>query len=213
MADKAGRPGVGVDETGGQVVDPTANVIALNEAAQLRQDDLRAASDRYNAAEIQHVKEVAGLRADYAERLASAEAKRIDAIRAVDVNAVAVASQRASDQATVLATQVAQSAEALRALVATTAAAASAATQQQTNTLSARITTLEQAQYEGKGKQSYVDPMMVEIVAEMKSLRSARSESTGQSQGVSMSAGVIVAAFGILFGLISVGVAAFSALR
>lgn len=148
--------GIGVDSAGGPVIDPTANVIALTEAANLRQDDLRAAEsrriDELRAAESRRLDEQARIRAEYEEKLSIAEAKRIDAIRAVDVNAVAVASQRQADQATVLANQVVQSAEALRALVATTATAQQQASQQITGALSDRITQLEKSSYEGAGK-------------------------------------------------------------
>jgi len=148
--------GIGVDATGGPVIDPTANVISLTEAAVKRLDDLRDAESRrvneLREAESRRIDEQAALRAEYADKLAVAEAKRIDAIRAVDVNAVAVASQRQSDQATVLANQVVQSAEALRSLVATTAAAQQQASQQITGALSDRISQLEKSSYEGAGK-------------------------------------------------------------
>lgn len=229
------QPGVAVDAAGGAVIDPTANVTALNEASNLRQDDLRDANHALTRAQIkslraliklraEHAKEIneaesrrvdeqLALRAEYAERLEVAEAKRIDAIRAVDVNAVAVASQRASDQATVLATQVQQSAEALRALVATTAATVAQSQQQLATTLSTRLTTLEQSQYEGKGKQAYTDPVMAELIAEMKSLRQSRSEGTGKSEGSTVAWGYIAAGFGFLLTMAGIAVAAFALFR
>lgn len=208
----AGRPprsaiptGIGVDASGGPVVDPSVNVAALSEASNRRQDDLRVASERLvetrlddlaridhlraehdrelRQAESRRVDQMLELRASYEERLALAEAKRIDAIRAVDVNAVSVASQRASDQATVLATQVAQSAEALRALVASTANTVAQSQQQLATTLSTRITTLEQAQYEGKGKAGVSDPAFALLLAEVKSLRETGSTRTGSDTG------------------------------
>src|SRR5512140_1485982 len=97
-------------------IDPTANVLALVEAAVKRLDDLRDAESR-------RLDEQAQLRADYSDKLAVAEAKRIDAIRAVDVNAVAIANERAAAQATVLANQLLQTSEALRGLVGTTSTA------------------------------------------------------------------------------------------
>ncbi|HXE51261.1 MAG TPA: hypothetical protein VN663_22980 [Ramlibacter sp.] len=45
-----GRPGIGVDARGGQVIDPTENVKALSEAANKRQDDLRTAEGKYQNA-------------------------------------------------------------------------------------------------------------------------------------------------------------------
>lgn len=110
--------GPSTDADNVSVRDPTQNVMKLVEAASRRIDDLIVAgfrridelrsmdsrrADELREAESRRVNEQLTLRADYEERLRNAEAKRIDAIRAVDVNAVAVASQRASDQATVLA--------------------------------------------------------------------------------------------------------------
>jgi len=40
------RPGIGIDSFGGQVIDPTKNVLDLVQAAIQRQDDLRAAETR-----------------------------------------------------------------------------------------------------------------------------------------------------------------------
>lgn len=202
------------------VSDPTKNVLDLVDAERRRQDDLRGAFEKFvqtqtqnaaiienlraaharemNEAESKRVDQQLALRTSYEERLSLAEAKRIDAIRAVDVNAVAVASQRASDQATVLATQVAQSAEALRGLVASTANTVAQSQQVLSTTLSTRITTLEQAQYEGKGKQSFADPAFAELLAEVKSLRESRAGGSGKAEGVGTSWGVFLGAAGLL---------------
>jgi hypothetical protein len=188
--------------------DPTLNVIALSEAANRRQDDLRIAEsrrlDELHGAESYRVNELLSVRAEYDEKLRQAEAKRIDAIRAVDVNAVAVASQRASDQATVLATQVAQSAEALRALVATTAATVAQSQQQLANTLSARLTTLEQAQYEGAGKSKFSDPMMAQLVTEMQRAREAGAGATGAKAGSSVVIAYVVSGIMAFGGLLAI---------
>src|SRR5471030_840272 len=99
-------------------------------------------------AERRRVNEQMELRADYGVQLSIAEAKRIDAIRAVDVNAVSVANERATQQASVLANQVAVSAETLRALVATTAIATEQKQAQLVSQLTDRIASLEKSQYE-----------------------------------------------------------------
>ena|ERR1035437_4146348 len=101
--------------------------------------------------EMKRIDEQMNVRADYNIQLGVAEAKRIDAIRAVDVNAVSVASERANAQAAVLATQVATSAEALRALVAATAATQATQLGTLTTQLTDRLTALEKSQYESKG--------------------------------------------------------------
>ena len=213
--------GQGVDRDGGPaVVDPTENVKALSEAANRRQDDLRLASEKYLQSRIDALEAVgrlrddaiqnqinattlrlddlAKLRAEYAEKLSIAEAKRIDAIRAVDVNAVAVASTRATDQAQVLATQVSQSAEALRTLVATTASTVAASQQQLANTLSARLTTLEQAGYQQAGTAKFQDPQLAALVVEVKALSEANRNIRGVDTGRSDVVGWLVAGIMLL---------------
>lgn len=108
--------GPAVDARGLAAPDPTANVIALTTAGFQRQDDLRAAHTRSLRRELRlHVR--------YQEKLARAESARIDAIRAVDVAAVATAAVAAQQRADTLATQVLALADTLRNTVATTAAA------------------------------------------------------------------------------------------
>ena len=137
----------GFDEEGMPINDPTANVLSLVRAAVQRLDDLRDAESRRLA-------ELAALRANFEERLQVKEAQRIDAIRAVDVGAVAIASDRANQQAIVLANQVSQSAETLRALVASTTQAQAKSLEQVSNQLTDRIALLEKSQYQisGTGK-------------------------------------------------------------
>ena len=102
-------------------------------------------------AESQRLSEQMNIRAEHSIQLGVAEAKRIDAIRAVDVNAVSVANERATAQAAVLANQVAASAETLRSLVAATANTQAQQLVQLTTQLTDRLTALEKSQYENKG--------------------------------------------------------------
>jgi hypothetical protein len=201
----------------GGAVDPTANVLALVEAAVKRLNDLQAASDMLRsletkrtddlrAAESRRIDEQLVLRSEYQDKLAMAEAKRIDAIRSVDVNAVAVASERASAQAAVLANQVAQSADALRTLVASTATtmATQAATAAQQFT--ERLTLLERSQYEGKGKNLVGDPQLAVLMEEVRVLNAQRTTSQGKSEGVHASWLILTGAIAAIATLISVGV-------
>lgn len=180
-----------------QKIDPTANVLSLVEAANKRQDDLRLAEGR-------RIDDLAVLRADHAKELAAAEAKRIDAIRAVDVNAVAVASGRAADQATVLATQFTQSAEALRTLVATTATTLAAQQQAAQSQVMERLTALERSQYEGQGKRSLEDPRMAELLDEVKRLSAARVSGSGEQTGRGVVWGYIFAAVAMAASLVAI---------
>lgn len=130
------------------VVDPTENVKALVIAEIKRQDDLRAM-------QFLHLTEVAGLRATYDDKLREAEAKRIDAIRTVDVAAVQRAAEVASDQAEALATQVSTSAAALRSQVESVAIATAAALAAALTPLQNSIDELRRAQYEAQGAKQH----------------------------------------------------------
>jgi len=105
-------------------------------------------------AEIKRIDEKFRLQSESSVLLNVAEAKRIDAIRAVDVNAVSVANDKATAQAVVLASQVAASAETLRALVAATAATQAQQLATLTTQLTDRLSSLEKSQYENKGSGS-----------------------------------------------------------
>jgi cell division septum initiation protein DivIVA len=149
--------------------DPTYNVRELitlsnKHAGELRAIELRRVDDLM-LAEQKRVNEQLMLRADYSSKLADAEAKRIDAIRAVDVGAVAVASERANQQAAVLANQVSASAEALRSLVAATANTQAQQLATLTTQLTDRLTALEKSQYENKGSGQGMSQMYAWIFA------------------------------------------------
>ena len=141
------QPGVGVDSHGGAVIDPTANVIALVTAGMQRQDDLREM-------EARHFRELLTQETKHAEDLRLAEAKRIDAIRSVDVAAVAQASQQASQVATTLASQVATSAETLRTQVQAAAQAATVALAAALEPIQKDIADLRRVQYEQQGQRA-----------------------------------------------------------
>lgn len=103
---------------------------------------------------IDALEESIRLRAEYSVQLSIAEAKRIDAIRAVDVQAVTVASERANASALVLASQVSSSAEALRILVAQTATAVASQLASMSSAINDRISALEKSQYQNSGKET-----------------------------------------------------------
>jgi tryptophan 2,3-dioxygenase len=116
----------------------------------------------------------------------------VDAIRLVDKNAVDVATAQAvatatalaktvQDSAAVLSTQGTRQAEDLRTLVATTAAEQSRNLQQQFTALTTRISALEQAGAEGKGRQLPPDPIIVSLMAQVTALAQAGSEGRGKA--------------------------------
>jgi len=143
------------------IYDPTANTLALVEAAIKRQDDLRSAEALRISELLEKNEEITGLQIKFQQELALAESKRVDALalaesRRIDAllttaqNAVNLAALKADAQAQTLASTVANSAEALRTQVA--AAAETTATATLRDTLDKRITSLEQNQYQTGGR-------------------------------------------------------------
>lgn len=212
-------PGAAVDSDGRAAIDPTTNVLSLVEAAVKRIDDLRIAETKrtddlrltiierateLREAESRRLTEQLVLRSEYTEKLSAAEAKRIDAIRAVDVAAVAVAAERASQQANVLATQVATSAETLRTLVASTAAQVAGQLQQVSQQFTERLAALEKAAYTGEGRSRITDPQLDQLANQMRGLIEAQSQGAGRSAGMSSSWGVVVSAVSMLVALASI---------
>lgn len=136
-------------------IDPTANVLQLVQAANLRQDDLRLAESR-------HRDEMASLRdrlsgeIRMAERngardLALAESRRIDALIEAQDQRVTLASSKAELTAVALAERVDASAKALAASVEASAKALAATVETTAKSLSERIVPLEQFRYEFAG--------------------------------------------------------------
>jgi hypothetical protein len=143
------KTGLGVDSSGGPVVDPTRNVLDLVSAAIKRQDDLREAESR-------HIREMVKVRSEYDTELREAESARIDAIRRVDVEAVQRAAEVQANQQTVLANQVAAAAEAMRTQVAAAATAAATALGAALEPIIKDIADLRRAQYEAQGQKTQV---------------------------------------------------------
>lgn len=209
---KKGRPAAGFD--------PTVNVRSLVDKAIRRQDDLRT-SDH------DHIREVVWLQADheqkmrdtvakYQEMLGEAESKRINAIRQVDVSAVAAAAAVQETRANTLAGQVALSADAMRVQVAATAQAAQEGLTRALDPIQKDIADLRRAQYEAQGQKTQVietrsatedmRPLVdaIALLAKSQSVEQGKREqvvdhraSTGQWIAV---AAVAAAVFGILAG-------------
>jgi hypothetical protein len=213
---KVRRPsgvGLGVDASGNPVIDPTENVISLTEAANKRQDDLREAQDKYTTAEIRHLQQIGALRAEHAREIREMESRRLDAIRQVDVNAVKTEADRALAAIQTLAATTTVNAETLRNALTATAAAIAKQTSDTVSQITERIAALEKSSYEGSGKARVADPMMAEMVLELKSLRESRSTGAGKSEGISVFWGVLIAAAGLLLTLLSIGAIVFAVLK
>lgn len=204
-------------------VDPSENVKALNEAAQKRQDDLRAAEGVLNEVRYATLKEMIALRADYEDKLRRAEASRLDAIRLVDTTNLSVDRERAAataqalqkkgdDSALVLSAAVVKSADDVRNIVKTTAdeQARNLATQlggiqAQFTDIGKRLTLLEQTGAEGIGKQKFQDPVQAALVEEVRKL----SRLQGDAAGAGVGRGEILAGLAIVLTLLIAAYVAF----
>lgn len=129
------------------VIDPTKNVIELVAAAMLRQDDLREV-------EKTNTREVLKLQSDFHRELRVSEKERLDAIRKVDVEAVATAAFAADARASTLAKQVTDSAEALRSQVSAAAIASDVALKAALDPITKDIAELRKVQYENAGSKA-----------------------------------------------------------
>lgn len=176
--------GLGVDRFGGPVIDPTENVKALNTAEAKRQDDLRLAQQRFVDAQIAHVKELGQLRADHAKEVRNLETERLNSIRAVDVAGGEREAKRALDAVQALAATSATNTETLRNAVTSSATAIAKQTAETFAEVSARIAALERSSYEGKGKEAVADPMLAQLVLEVKSLAASGGMASGASKGM-----------------------------
>src|SRR6185503_58077 len=179
MAKRRKQSGQGVDAWGGPVIDPTANVIALTEAANKRQDDLRLASEQFFGSKIDALSSRIDDFARAQAKLSKKESQRIDSIRRVD-----------REDVNKIAATATTTAETLRAQVATTAGAAQTSLANSMAEVNKRLSAVELSLSEGRGKATVESPMMAEMVSELKALRreqssvaAALSNTSGQKQG------------------------------
>ena len=182
-----GRIGMGIDAFGGAVIDPTENVKALAESNAVHQDKIRDITQQLNEAKINHQKEVGELRERFMGLLRDAESARLNSIRQVDREDVNKMSATASTTA-----------EALRAQVATTAQTLAASLSNAMGEVNKRLSAVELAQSEGKGKQQVVDPALTEAFREVRALAIRSNTAQGSGEGATKMWGYVVAAIGLI---------------
>ena len=175
------------------VPDPTRNVLRtvkiesrrLREMLDLqikRSDDLRT-QENFN------VQEQMKARWESLRELRTAEAARIDSIRAVDVAAVASAALVSATQTTTLAGQVSAAADAMRAQQAATAQASQEGLTQALRPLQAAIDDLRRSQYEAQGQKTQI------------------VETHAKSSNVGLIVGIVVGLFSTTIGSLMLGLA------
>jgi len=238
---RVGSLGIGVDAEGHHVIDPTENVRELFEAGATRQDDLRLAERRLQEEKINRIetemhalrREVT-LRAEHQAALDALESKRLDAVRNVDQLSAKTEADRQASAVTTLANAAATTAETLRSAVNTSAQNLATQLTNTVNAITERIAALEKSSYTGAGKQAVADPMMEQLINEMRTLTAQRAADmgkaavidpsltalmaevransarltagAGQAQGMSDMWKLIIAAVGLLVALNALGV-------
>jgi hypothetical protein len=192
-------------------IDPSENVKALTDAAVKRLDDMAALREKLANSQIKSLKQemrwqdkIANLReqcahekdelkATFAEKSASQESARLDAIRAVDQLAVSTAAAQSFTAIQTLAVNQAKDTETLRLAVANTATTLATQNAAQNAEFSRKIAALEQYQYENKGKTGMSDPMMASLSEDMKAVAAALAGGKGRNEGFSTSWAILIA--------------------
>lgn len=229
-----GVPGIAVDSRTGAYIDPTPNVLALVEAANRRQDDLRnltkelydsknACQKEIGALREKNQEKIALLREQFQEKIASlrekhqeqlaqqrethqekmmgAEAGRLDSIRQVDREEVAKTAITANTAITTLAKQTTDLQQTLAKQVTDTAAAQESRNSAQYSDTNKRLSALENASSEGKGKQGVADPQLDKLVMVVENLVRAQATGTGKSAGSTAMWGYVVGGIGLLIAI------------
>jgi len=155
--------GPGVDVLGNAVADPTKNVLDVIEAVERRFMDLREADSALHLAQLAHLQQLITLGEVHAEKYRVIEAQRLNAIREVDGNAVARASEVAELRAATLAAQVAASAETLRGQVEAARIQTSAALAQALDPILADLRTLRDWQANSLGGREQVSDRRLDV--------------------------------------------------
>ena len=213
-----------MDASGNPVVDPTANVLDALEAGSRRQDDLRDATNKYLDARIDSIEQKAILRAEHAKELREqesrhndalrrAESARLDSIRQVDREDVSKTAAQVLNSVQTLASTAGTTAETLRNQVATTAAQASAQRTADSTEFNKRLSAVELALSEGKGKQTVADPQMERLANMVEKLASARDTGTGKSEGISMVGALIMGGASLIFVLMGIAGVLYAVLK
>jgi hypothetical protein len=157
------RSGPSVGVLGNVVADPTQNVLDVIEAVERRFMDLRQADAALMLAQLGHLQQIISMSEVHAEKYRVIEERRLNAIREVDGNAVARASEVAELRAATLASQVAASAETLRGQVEAARIQTSAALAQALDPILADLRTLRDWQANSLGGREQVSDRRLDI--------------------------------------------------
>lgn len=205
-----GSSGPATDRHNDPVIDPTENVIALSEASNKRQDDLRVEFGIRINSELRHLREMAKLRAEHSKEIRQLNDDRLEKIRQVDVAAAKTEADRALTAIQALAAVTATNAETLRNQVSSTAAATAKQAADSAQQITERIAALEKLSYEGQGRSKVADPQVDALIQQVQALRVAQDAARGERRGGQQTWGILVAGITVLIGLSGLALAVLS---
>ena len=158
---KGGRNKQSGTAYGGQVIDPTKNVIDLVNQEKGRNNDIRLADEKFRDYQIANLEKILNLHIMYQDKLTDKESERIDAVNKVDAAAVALATEKTNATADLLTRQLTQLSTAL----------------------SDRLSAVETNISLMLGKGSVSEPLIEQVLKEVKILRADMNTSKGASAG------------------------------
>jgi len=205
MSESRVPTGQGVDAKGGPVIDPTANVIALVEANAKAASALRDADVKFNDAQHAHLKEIGELRASHAKETRTFDSERQSSIRDVDMANAEKTAAQILQAVNTNAAVAERTAKTLQDQVASTAAAQENRQASFAADMMKRLSAVELSMSKGEGKQAVADPASERLAVSVEKLLLAQQLGTGKSEGLSLSAALVMGAITIISGLLGIG--------
>jgi FtsZ-binding cell division protein ZapB len=183
------RPGIGVDAAGGEVIDPTKNVLDLVKAESKYQDAMRETIKELLEKEIDALKErmseMSQHTTAYQNAQVASETRRIDQL----------AQTRQEFQNTIR--------DMLAESVRTTSTLVSTQLVQIQATFDTRVSKLEAGAFTQAGKQSVADPATAEMAATLRLLTESKQEKTGQNTGQDKIIAYVLAIAGLVIAAVT----------
>lgn len=188
-------PGIGVDAFGGQVIDPTRNVLDLVAAAINRQDDLNGLREKLYNAQMHGLEKLLDERRMYQQYIAEAHERHDALMHSTEDATTKLWMEQSGRDRELIRASVGE----VRTQMATQMAASERA-------ISERIAVVERKQYQSEGESRVADPQMDQLARDVRALIAGGDRSTGKEQGVRISmsvVGLIAAVAAALGGLIA----------
>ena len=213
MRERRNGAGVGVDYRGEPVIDPTKNVSALIGIEKDHAKEIRALENKfYDYAVAMILKEVT-LRAEYAKDQRSDDRLTYSAIRQVDITNQNAAAAQIDTALKALAKATEDTRKTLADGMENTRKTLAESMAVRDARVDERIGQLERGASAGEGRSGVANPMMNELVGEMKAVTKALAQGSGKSEGISWVGAIIMGSVSALAGLIAIAAVLYAVLK